>query len=403
MGKLFSKENSGKIMVDIKKNRSTKAGAIKNQPSKSANPATKPVNEDVSTLDKAIDSLSEQKKKLDIAMYYTHHDAEKSKNMIAGTYKDVFVIKVKFSVSTTYGAFIVFFNIPYCSLVHVYAIMSHSYIVDDLKTITPWRVFEQQMDELDRQGGHDSELTSKMRTDLMQTFTVQIGANQRASELKKYLESNDQITANRIIQKFIRDKFGFQNINPSVDYEQISSLDMELYSATSKKVVKELLSPENEKKKEEVDVEQIEESDEEAIDKKDIQLILQGNLILSPIKGKEIRTIEIGDRIRITLNNSSPKAVTVAKAFKAYEDGKILPITCRVVSIRHLIDGGYKIFCIIAKGIYVKIQEEEEGIKIDAEIQGESEESSHPYIPVIFVVAVVFLIIIAIALVLVLK
>ena len=70
-------------------------------------------------------------------MYYTHQDAEKAKNMVAGIYKDMYAIKAKFSVSTTYGAFIAFFNITYCTLAHSYAVLSHSYIVDDLKTNQP--------------------------------------------------------------------------------------------------------------------------------------------------------------------------------------------------------------------------------------------------------------------------
>lgn len=383
-------------MVDIKRNLNTRAGSIKK-------PANKPLDDHAEILDKAVDSLEEQKRKFDIAMYYTHHDTENAKNMVSGSYKDLFVIKVKFSISTTYGAFIAFFNMPYCTLVHVYAVMSHSYIVDDLRTILPWRNFEKQMEDIDKQGGHDSELTSKMRADLFQTFTIQLGSNQRANELKKNLESNDQITANRIIQKFIRDKFGFQSINPSVDYEQISSLDMELYSLTSKKLDKELQSAEPEKEEEGPHIEVEEESDDDDIDKKDVQLILRGSLVLSPIKGKELSGVEVGDKIKVTLNSANPKAVTVAKAFNAYDDGKLLPVTGRVVSIRHLTDGGYKIFCIIAKGIYIKIEEEEEGIKIAAEIQEESGGYVHHYLPVLIAALVVFFTLLAVVLVLLLK
>ena len=136
------------------------------------------------------------------------------------------------------------------------------------------------MNEIDNQGGHDGELTSKMKHDLAQTFTMQMGTTQRATELRKNLEANDQINATRIIQKFIRDKFGFQNINLAVDYEHISSLDMELNSITSKKLDKELASSEPEPKEEEIKVET--EEEEEDIDKKDVQIILRGGLVLSP-------------------------------------------------------------------------------------------------------------------------
>ena len=59
-------------------------------------------------LDAAMSSLSEQNKKLDIAMHYTHGDADKAKEMVSGHYKDVFVLKVKFTSTTSSGAFLFF-------------------------------------------------------------------------------------------------------------------------------------------------------------------------------------------------------------------------------------------------------------------------------------------------------
>ncbi|MFH0975586.1 MAG: hypothetical protein V1874_07355 [Spirochaetota bacterium] len=362
----------------------------------------RPIEKNTGQMEKAVDSLTEQKKKLDISMYYTHQDADKAKQMASGTYKDLYVVKAKFSVSTTYGAFLFFFSIPYSSLIHSYAIMSHSYEVDDLKSNTGWRNFEENMISVNEHGGHDNEMTSKMKTELAQAFSTQKGASQRALELKKYLEANDQIAANNIIKKFIQDKFGFININLSIDYEQTSSLDMELSSKTSNKLDKELVS-EAEKKKQEKGTESADADEDIDVDKKDIQLILMGNLVLSPIKGKAISSVETGDRIKINLDTSNSKAITVAKAFKAYEEGKIFPIMGRVVSIRHLSKGGYKIFCLIAKGIYVKIEEEEEDIRIASETPGEVREEHSSNTTILIVIVVILFILVVIGLVFIFK
>lgn len=359
------------------------------------------MNEQLSNLNKAVDSLSEQKKRLDIALFYTHNDMEKAKNMISGVYKDLYAIKIKFSASTTFGGILFFFNIPYSSLMNSLVIISHSYLVDDLKTKLEWREFEKQMDELNKSGNHDNEMTAKMKSELAQAFIMQLGANQRGNELKKYLELNDEIAANRVIKKFITDKFGFQNINLSVDYQQISSLDMEIYSTSSKKIDMES-SHEKEKKKEEPGIEPLED-EEEDIDKKEAQLILRGNLILSPVKGKIISSLVVGDRIRINLDSANSKAITVAKAFNAYDDGNILPITCRIVSIRRLLEGGYKIYCILAKGIYVRIDEEEESIRIATEITEESVKVEGSHTSILIALAFVFFVLVAVALVLLLK
>ena len=125
--------------------------------------------------------------------------------------------------------------------------------------------------------------------------------------------------------------------------------------------------------------------------------------MLSPIKGKNISQVETGDRIKINLSPTSPKAITVAKAFKVYDDGKISPIAGRVVSIRHLNDGGYKVYAIIAKGIYIKIEEEEEDIRIamDSPQDAESLASSNPSI--IIALVIVFIALIAVVLVIIVK
>ncbi len=65
----------------------------------------------------------------------------------------------------------------------------------------------------------------------------------------------------------------------------------------------------------------------------------------------------------ISIIDKSPKASDLLKAFIAFrEDGSAKPIAGRIVSIKHTTD--YKVFAIVAKGIYIKIVEEEDFIKV---------------------------------------
>ena len=343
-------------------------------------------------LNKAVESLADQKKKLDIALHYTHGDAEKGKKMISGVYKDLFVIKARFSASTSFGTFIMFFNIPYSSVVHTFVLITHSYVLEDIKTNQQWRLFEEEIQKMIQTGDYDSEMTSKMRDYLLDAFTIKIGGDQRANELRRNLEVNDEIAANRVIKKFIQDRFGFQSIDLSADYEKISSLDMELYSLTSYKI-RLKPSDEAEKKNEEPEIELFKD-DEADLKDKDIRLILPASLILAPIKGKSISNVKTGDRLKVNLISSTQKSISLAKAFNAYEDGKFKPITGRVVSIRHLADGGYKIFCLVAKGIYVRIEEEEDDIKVAVdEFDNLQESGTESFrMQLIFILATVFII-----------
>lgn len=115
----------------------------------------------------------------------------------------------------------------------------------------------------------------------------------------------------------------------------------------------------DEKSKQVVKVEKIEDN----IEGKEIKLMLNGALILSPIRGKEIGKLVLGDRIMISIIDKNPRAIDVAKAFGAYDsEGNIKPIPGRIVSIKR--DEYLHLMAIVAKGIYMKIVEEEDNIKV---------------------------------------
>ena len=123
---------------------------------------------------------------------------------------------------------------------------------------------------------------------------------------------------------------------------------------------------------------------------------------MSPIKGKELSKIKDGDRVKVSLSARNPKAIHVAKAFNAYDGEKILPIIGRVVSIKH-VSLGYQVYLIIAKGIYVKIDEDEETIKVSMDPtitkeQMEAEQSSGRGNIVVIILIVVLLMVISLIL-----
>ncbi|MBN1534124.1 MAG: hypothetical protein JXA20_15745 [Spirochaetes bacterium] len=324
------------------------------------------------TFDSVVSNFSEQTKKLEIATHYTFGDVEKAKLMVAGTYKDIYAIKARFSSSSINGAFLIFFNLHNNMVNSVFLILSHSYAVAEMKTNTDWRAFERQISDQMNQHDHDDVLGSQIKDAMMAGFTMQFN-----SDLKKLFESGDEIAMNRMFQKFVKDRMGFQNIDISVDYEPITSVDMELYSTSSVKIS----AQEAQKRKDEEEKKKratIQVDEDNPLYGREVRLIIGGNVLLSPIKGKDIADVSVGDKIKIAITDMNPKAIQVAKAFNAYSEGNFLPISGRVIYIKHL-NPGYKIYAVVAKGIYVKIDEEEESIKIAMErphTQEQKEETS---------------------------
>lgn len=355
------------------------------------------------TLQSAASLLSDQAKRYDIALYYTHVDDLKARQMVAGNYSDIYAVKARFSSSSVYGAFLIFFNHVYNSTSGVYAVVTQSFAVEDIKTSIDWKQFEDEIARITAMSEHDDILSAQMRDEVISYFSIHIGSGEQANELKKYIHADDPITVNRIMQKFIQNRFGLKNVNVSVDSEAISSVDMELMSSSSNKIsdIEMKKMKDDEQKRKEPQIETISEDADEELKGKEIKLMMHGAFVLSPIKGKDIGLLTQGDRIKISILDTSRKAITVLKAFNAYSDGTPTPISGRIVSVKHKSAGGYKVFAVVAKGIYVKIDEEEGNIKVAVDNRGtggaaiDEHASSRVSIPMIIVLVVIFIALVA--------
>lgn len=309
-------------------------------------------------LETAADSLSDYTKKLEIAMFFTNGDEERAKQMLAGNLDDVCVIKGRFSSTQSFGAFIAFFNRYYLTLNSVYPIISDSFDLKDIKTNVGWKNFEKDIVDFTGKNLHDDVLGRQFKNVFLTTFTVNF-----AGDLKKLLDGKIEVDINRVFQLMVQDRMGLQGVSMMVDTEFISSFDMETESLTSRKMM-EYKQHQDDLKEGEVDIQVDTDDDNEALKGKEVKLVLRGSLILSPINGRDIGLLVVGDRLKVKIVDVHPRAVQVAKAFNAYTEDGIQPITGRIVFMRRRTDGGYTIFVAVAKGIYVKVEEMEESIKV---------------------------------------
>lgn len=348
-------------------------------------------------MDSAVQSLSDQTKKLEIASYYTYGDMEKAKQMVAGTFKDIYILKVRLASSSIYGAIILFFNVNIMIMHDVYALISQGYDLADIKTTQNWRSFENTLMEIESKGEHDHVLGNHLKEELLGSFP-----RETANRVKALLENNDAIALNHFFQRLLQEKSGFQNIDITVDYEQTTSLDMEMNSQVSRKVDSRDLQAQKERnKKPEEEKKQADPDDPLA--EREVKLLVMGSLLLSPIKGKDISKLEENDRIRISVTDENPKAKDLLKAFDAVtSEGERKPISGRIISVKYRPKKGYLIHAVVAKGIYVKIEEEEENIKVSMDPSSnwqqtvKKEEPKGSSLPIVIILLILFLIIVGV-------
>lgn len=309
-------------------------------------------------LENAVNSLSEQTKKINIALFYTNNDMEKAKQMVAGSYKDLLALKIKFTSSSLYGAMLVFLNAPQVRFLDSFLIVSNDYLVDNIQNTQDWKTFEKDI-AASRASVTDYRLINEIKDKFDRGLSIQV-----CTMIVKLFEKNDEIQLSRAFQKFIQETAGLQRVDISIEIQKISSLEMELESTSTRKI--DSISPPAEKVPDEpIELEKNAEDDVKP-GVNGVRAVIRSSLILSPIKGKDIKDLKINDKVMISLIDINDQNVTIAKAFNAYdaENRRILPIPARIKSIKYVEGTGYKIYVVIAKGIIGQIIEEETNIKV---------------------------------------
>jgi len=331
--------------------------------------------------EKAYQHLSEQTKKINIALHYTHGDMEKARQMVAGNYNDLYVIKVRFASSTMFGAFLLFFNHIYKIISGLTLILSPSYTLQNINPEWDWIIFEKDIAELMQKGDYDQILAKTFRDKIMKSLDIVL-----LNELARNIELKNAIAIDNIFRKLIQETLALKRVDTFVVYQPTSSLAMELHSITIPKLKSEIVEGEQGKKPEIQPASTGESDYTPQVGVDGVKLIIKSALILSPIKGKHISKLAPGDRVMISIIDTHPQAIKVAQALQAYENETFKPIPARITYVKYIPQKGYKVYGLIAKGIVVDIDEEEDNIKVAldpayaATIQPEEEEAKPNYV-----------------------
>jgi hypothetical protein len=171
-----------------------------------------------------------------------------------------------------------------------------------------------------------------------------------------------------------------------VDYENIGSLAMEMQSLTSEKISNQKMKNKNQTIDEEYDP-------NDPLAGLNVRLLVKGSLVLSPIKGKNISELAVGHRVMISIIDNDDKAVELLQVFNAYnEDGTTKPIVGRIVSINHTTN--YEIYAVVARGIYARIVEDENFIKVAIYSPNFGEKNDHEAMRnklIIYILSIIFI------------
>ena len=318
----------------------------------------------------------EQVSDLEIALYFTGNNEEAAKEMVSGNYKDQYAVKGIFSSSSISGAFLIFFSLSIQSPTNTYVVAT-THPISGLDSEMDWLSFEKSIVDIYASGKLDGIKTGTVSSALSSGMTFSFN-----QDLKKIFESSDPVMINYRFKRLLEEKLMVPQLRLAMDFEPLSSLEIELKSSSARKLNLKDLKRRNQE--EEILKETITKTrkHDNPLAGKDVKMLFSGKFILSPIKGKNISLLTQGDRVRVFITDKNSKSIKVAQAFNAFDEKTqtILPISGRVVSTRFFPKAGYEFYVIIAKGIYLKIMEAQEDIKVsideDNKPQGTSQKNS---------------------------
>jgi len=306
-------------------------------------------------------TITEKTKKIEIALKYTNGDMEKAKLMAMGSIVDVLAIKGKFLVEdqNKSGVFLAFFNV-----IDEYISAIKSLIEPSDTTFTKTRIFDNwriiYKDILNYKNEKDVSSSEKLNEGINNAF-VQV-------DVFPFVQKEDLDKLSSILLNVLKESFDSLNINCQIELEKTNSMELELAGI-------DIMLPFDINERQESIEPQIIFDPDSPIGKKiatiesQAQYVVNGNFVISPVKGKLLSEIKPNERVYILLSTKNPISRKILDTYKSRDaDGNPLPFIGKIISVIHNeMNKGYIIHVLVAKGIYAKIIEEE-NLRIQTEV-----------------------------------
>lgn len=336
------------------------------------------------------DSLNEQTKLINTAMKYTGGDMDRARLMVSGQYNDVAVIKGRMSIEPldTYGMFYIFLNQVNRYLMNVNSVLSEKLTLYERAPIfNNWKNFYRDFGNTVKQ--QDESTIGSYE------FTSHFASSLEGYNIFEYVEEDNLDETSETLKEIIAKFFNNNDVQIQIAIDRTSSLAVELEDIP-------IETPQAPKVKDDAPAEMpMGELDRKMNEvESQAEYVINGNVIVSPVKGKYVNDIKIGEKISVVLTDRDSVSIKVAKMFNALTDEReYLPIKARMKVKIPMEGGGYILYGLVAKNVLVKIIEEE-NVKIEMEkVEKKPAESAPESKLILYVAMLLGLVVIALVII----
>ncbi len=302
----------------------------------------------------ATKSFSQQSQKINIALQYTEGNMDLAKKMVAGELKDVYIIKMKLRSDLTreFGLMILFLNRIGLQLKFAAVAMSRSPYIYDARTNINWNQYYQDILNGKKDADFDEKVTAKVQDLFLRLF-----ATANVAQAIQHIDSNEHDSLSEYIHGMIREAMQLKKSHFSMDYEITSSLLTDEAGIEDRTLSQKKLKAksEDEERKSEIPADILKIASE----------ALAGSSVMSPTKGRDLPKLQVGDKIKIHITDTSERGRNIVKILNAAtEEGTLKPVPAKIRFIRKKSDGNWLILVDLGDNIFVRLEEETDNVRI---------------------------------------
>ncbi len=307
-------------------------------------------------------------KKLKVATDFCNGNVELAKKMLSGEYKDNLAIKGRFRDEEVkcYGLFLIIINEVLNARLFDDNVIAAYASLWETKPFIEWKFLYSKLEKEADYDNYEMDKTKRLSAVVKKSITPRT-----VKQIFTLVKRNDILTLTEIFNKLVSRTFNFSNVEVTVDFERVSSIDLEEAISISPLNYTPQSNDEISQKKQKLEklIQEIKTLEKEYENK-----IIKAKAEVSPIKGKYIHEIVRGDRIHVTINDNIPLALDIAKKKNVYTPGKMDSFISTVI-MNVKTKNGYLIYTGPDNGVIFKVPEKP-NIKLKTADEPKKEETS---------------------------
>lgn len=288
-------------------------------------------------IDQAVNDFEKENKKFELALKVAEGDEAVAQKLLSGEIKNITAIKGSFKdpAVNLYGLFICFLHLDHRNIERNYAVVSFDESLGNIPPYLKWSELERKLIDFEWSGKNLANQSTDLKGDIQSTIMFE-----HLDKIIELIKEEKEKDIQDILSNVVSKSLNLESITLSVHVELTNTFFIEFEGHAKKE-------------------EEVEETDEDdaPIPVSD-EVILDGMLEISPVRGIHITDLVPGITILVRLPNKTAKDKYYINLFNAFDGKKVQPVSAIVRNVDYDEVTGYLVIAEVTPGVVVKCIEQ---------------------------------------------